>query len=95
MELTQALRELEEKVAEILAEVQTLRRHVNQLEERNEILRAKLYAQKAFGGGFDNLARLYAEGFHVCPMHFARPRTEDCLFCLGFLNKEDKEREEP
>ena len=94
MELTQALREMEEKVEEILAEIQTLRRHVHQLEEQNEFLRAKLYAEKlkghGLGEGFENLTRLYEEGYHVCPEHFARARTEDCLFCMGFLNKENK-----
>nr|WP_276538526.1 initiation control protein YabA [Dehalobacterium formicoaceticum] len=81
---------MEEKVQKFIEEIRTIQRHVHHLEEQNEFLRAQLYAKKDQGAGFENLIRLYEEGYHVCPAHFARARTEDCLFCVSFLNKENQ-----
>ena len=100
--LQQQFDEVKSFVAHMVEEHQTLQTENLHLRKRLEELLSSdedkaLKSSKAgkitnvdIGEGYDNLARLYQEGFHVCHVHFGGLRKgEDCLFCLSFLNKQN------
>lgn len=97
--MERTIEELKILIRELVLEVGDLRERVTSLENQlyklsavHEQATVDDWSQKELvelqGEGYENLGKLYAEGYHVCPAAFGKRRSGDCLFCIAFIEKE-------
>lgn len=91
--MERTLLELQSIIRDLIIEVGELRERVDRLEiakDASVIERPRIAAppEAIEGEGYENLGRIYQDGYHVCPHAFGIPRESDCLFCLAFMEKE-------
>ena len=77
---------------ELMLEVGELKERVSKLErdpeQEMEIPPPPAYSLELEGESYENLGRIYRQGYHICPAAFGQVRREECLFCIAFLEKE-------
>lgn len=91
--MEKTIQELKMIIRELILEVGELKERVAYLEkdmlkDRENVELPISYSLKIEGEAYDNLGRLYNEGYHVCPMAFGQVRDGECLFCVAFMEKE-------
>lgn len=95
--MEKTVQELKMIIRDLILEVGDLKERVTELEkslvrqetENNPEVFVKMPESMSLEGeSYENLGKLYKEGFHVCPMAFGQIRRDECLFCVSFMEKE-------
>jgi len=95
--MEKTIRELKNLATDLLIEIDQLKDRVSSLEVKlanvspidgRDIPELPQRDLRLEGESYENLGRIYKEGYHICSMAFGQPRGDDCLFCVAFLEKE-------
>ncbi|MDD4171584.1 MAG: initiation control protein YabA [Syntrophomonas sp.] len=91
--MEKTVQELKSLIRDLILELGDLKERVTRLEEEGApeplvMSRSKADIIKMQGEGYEQLGRIYKEGYHVCPVAYGEPRRDGCLFCIAFMNKE-------
>ncbi|MGE5543448.1 MAG: initiation control protein YabA [Bacillota bacterium] len=82
-EVRNILRELLHEMAQLKERVMELERHLNIAPPAAPPTRAPFMLGAE---SYENMGRIYSEGYHICPVAFGQVRDEgDCLFCVNIL----------
>ena len=87
------VQELTVLIRELILELGDLKERVTRLEKEKtppppQVRRHDSEMIKLQGEGYEQLGRIYNEGYHVCPVAYGEPRQDGCIFCIAFMNKE-------
>lgn len=87
MSLKNDIRLIREEMLMLLDKLEDLQQQVDSMETQNLKLLDRMNEKTIMNEGDENLMKLYNEGYHICPTHFAKSRDgEECLLCMAFLN---------
>jgi len=80
-------------IRELILELGDLKERVTRLEKDpspppRQLRRQDAEMIKLQGESYEQLGRIYNEGYHVCPVAYGEPRQDGCIFCIAFMNKE-------
>lgn len=90
--MDESLQELKLILRELMLEVGEIKERVSRLEmelmQKEPPIPPPAYSLELEGESYENLGRIYQQGYHICPAAFGQVRHEECLFCIAFLEKE-------
>lgn len=89
--MERAVQEIKAILNELVAEIADLKERVMDLEIHLGVREKKPAPSRPFmvsAESYENLGRLYQDGYHICPVAFGQVRDEgECLFCVNLLEK--------